>query len=93
MSGVYYDSILVSLRDADKIVQIRNLTEGIKEDFDSDGTGMWSGTYHTVWVDGWMDRFFDAIEANSDWLETITPGDFARNLPDQPASQEKPVGE
>lgn len=48
---------------------------------DGEKFGMWPGTYQTIWIEGWMDRFFEAIEANSDWLETITPGDFAREHP------------
>ena len=34
-----------------------------------------------VAVMGWVERFFTAIEENSDWLEMITPGEAARRLP------------
>lgn len=48
---------------------------------DGEKFGLWPGTYQHVWLDGWMDRFFEAIEQNSDWLETIPPGDAAAQHP------------
>ncbi len=48
---------------------------------DGEKFGMWPGTYDYVWTGGWMDRFFEAIEANSDWLETMPPGEVAKNYP------------
>lgn len=45
---------------------------------DGEKFGLWPGTYEHVWANGWMDRFFTALEENSEWLETIPPGDFAR---------------
>ncbi|HEY6443423.1 MAG TPA: alpha-amylase/4-alpha-glucanotransferase domain-containing protein [Candidatus Acidoferrales bacterium] len=37
--------------------------------------GVWPGTHDLCYKDGWLDRFFSAIEENSDWLATSTPGD------------------
>ena len=37
--------------------------------------GVWPGTYDLCYKDGWLDRLFSAIEENSDWLATSTPGD------------------
>jgi len=48
---------------------------------DGEKFGMWPGTYQSIWIEGWMDQFFEAIEENADWLETIPPGDAARELP------------
>jgi alpha-amylase len=48
---------------------------------DGEKFGLWPGTYNHIWVEGYMDRFFEAIEQNADWLETIPPGDFAKNNP------------
>ncbi len=36
--------------------------------------GVWPGTHDLCYKDGWLDRFFSAIEENSDWLATSTPG-------------------
>ena len=44
---------------------------------DGEKFGMWPGTFQHCWVEGYMDKLFSAIEANSEWLETITP----RRLP------------
>ena len=48
---------------------------------DGEKFGIWPGTYDHVWKNGWMDRFFSALEENSDWLETISPGQVLRTLP------------
>ncbi|HXF52199.1 MAG TPA: alpha-amylase/4-alpha-glucanotransferase domain-containing protein [Dehalococcoidia bacterium] len=45
---------------------------------DGEKFGSWPTTYEYVWERGWMDRFFEAIECNSDWLRTITPGEYNR---------------
>jgi len=47
---------------------------------DGEKFGLWPGTYEHVWEKGWMDRFFDAVEASADWLETIPPGQAAREF-------------
>ena len=44
---------------------------------DGEKFGLWPGTYDHVWTDGWMDRFFSAIEENWEWLGTIPPGEYA----------------
>lgn len=44
---------------------------------DGEKFGLWPGTYEHVWENGWMESFFEAVEANSDWLQTIPPGEFA----------------
>jgi alpha-amylase len=45
---------------------------------DGEKFGSWPTTYEYVWERGWMDRFFDAIEGNGDWLHTVTPGEYNR---------------
>ncbi len=45
---------------------------------DGEKFGLWPGTYSYIWEEGWMERFFTALEENQDWLITIPPGDFAR---------------
>ena len=37
--------------------------------------GGWPETYKTCYTDGWLERFYTAIEENSDWLEMVPPGE------------------
>jgi alpha-amylase len=48
---------------------------------DGEKFGHWPGTYAHCYERGWLDRFFTALEANSDWLITTPPGEYARNFP------------
>ncbi|MDZ4771202.1 MAG: alpha-amylase/4-alpha-glucanotransferase domain-containing protein [Chloroflexota bacterium] len=48
---------------------------------DGEKFGMWQGTWDHCWGSGYMDRFFEAIERNADWLHTITPGGYMRQFP------------
>jgi alpha-amylase/alpha-mannosidase (GH57 family) len=41
VSGGYYEPILPSIPDTDKVAQIRRLTRRIRDDFDVQATGMW----------------------------------------------------
>ena len=43
---------------------------------DGEKFGMWPMTYDSIWGQGWMDEFFDALEENSDWLAVIQPQDY-----------------
>lgn len=45
---------------------------------DGEKFGLWPESHRHCWIDGWMDRFFEALEQNSEWVQTITPGDAAR---------------
>ena len=41
---------------------------------DGEKFGAWPTTYEHCWGDGrWVDRFFEALEANAGWLTTVTP--------------------
>ncbi len=40
--------------------------------------GIWPGTYEHCYANGWLERFFDALEANADWLSVTPPGDYRR---------------
>jgi hypothetical protein len=44
---------------------------------DGEKFGLWPGTYEHVWKNGWLEKFFIALEENSDWLRTITLGEYA----------------
>ncbi len=42
---------------------------------DGEKFGSWPTTWEHCWgATRWVDRFFSALEANADWLTTITPG-------------------
>ena len=40
---------------------------------DGEKFGAWPTTYEHCWTNGWVDQFFSALEANADWLQTVTP--------------------
>jgi len=44
---------------------------------DGEKFGLWPGTYAHCWEHGWVDRFFDALEATP-WIEVVPPGDYRR---------------
>ncbi|HEY8478111.1 MAG TPA: alpha-amylase/4-alpha-glucanotransferase domain-containing protein [Chloroflexota bacterium] len=48
---------------------------------DGEKFGVWPGTYETCWEQGWMERFFEALERESDWLTTVPLGEYARQFP------------
>ena len=43
---------------------------------DCEKFGGWPGTYDHCYRDGWLDRFFAALEASCDWLVTTPPGEY-----------------
>jgi 4-alpha-glucanotransferase len=49
---------------------------------DMEKFGAWPHTYDHCFRDGWLDRFFSAIEVNFEWLEMMPPGEaLATHLP------------
>lgn len=48
---------------------------------DGEKFGIWPKTYDHCWEKGWIDRFFNEVERNSDWLHVIPLGDYARTFP------------
>lgn len=62
VGGGYYEPILPSIPDTDKVVQIRRLTERVQHDFGMKPTGMWMA--ERVWEPG-LPRFLR--EADIDW--------------------------
>ncbi len=49
---------------------------------DGEKFGVWPETYHSVYEEGWLERFFSLIEENHGWLETTT---FSGYLAKEPA--------
>ncbi|MCL4522952.1 MAG: DUF1925 domain-containing protein, partial [Acidobacteria bacterium] len=43
---------------------------------DCEKFGVWPETWKHCYEDGWLERFFSALDANSDWLEVTTPGAY-----------------
>jgi hypothetical protein len=48
---------------------------------DGEKFGLWPGTHAHCWERGWMEEFFQAAEANKDWLTLIPPGEYAASFP------------
>jgi 4-alpha-glucanotransferase len=45
---------------------------------DCEKFGVWPKSYEHCYTGGWLERFWSAIEANSEWLEMALPGDAVR---------------
>lgn len=43
---------------------------------DCEKFGGWPGTYEHCYTNGWLDKFFTAVEKNSDWLATTPPDEY-----------------
>ena len=44
---------------------------------DGEKFGSWPTTFEHSWGKGrWVERFFDALESNADWLATVRPSDW-----------------
>jgi alpha-amylase len=44
---------------------------------DGEKFGAWPSTWKHCWgEERWVDRFFEALESNTDWLTTVTPADW-----------------
>jgi alpha-amylase len=48
---------------------------------DMEKFGAWPHTYDHCYRDGWLDHFFNAMEANFDWLEMVPPGEALATHP------------
>jgi alpha-amylase len=46
---------------------------------DNEKFGAWPGTYDHCYRDGWVARFFSALERNQDWLAVTPPGEYLRD--------------
>jgi alpha-amylase len=51
---------------------------------DGEKFGIWPYTYHSVYEEGWLERFFELIGKNLDWIEPMPLGTYA--------VREKPLG-
>lgn len=65
---------------------------------DGEKFGVWPGTFRHCYEEGWLDRFFSALEQNSDWIETTTFSDYHKRFPPAgrvylPAASYREMGE
>ena len=42
---------------------------------DMEKFGVWPGTFELCYTDGWLERFIAELEANQNWLATLTPSE------------------
>jgi hypothetical protein len=45
---------------------------------DCEKFGAWPGTHDHCYRDGWLERFFAALESNQEWLAVTPPGEYLR---------------
>jgi len=43
---------------------------------DMEKFGVWPGTFKHCYLDGWLEKFFRALDENSSWLKTVTPSEW-----------------
>ena len=48
---------------------------------DGEKFGSWPGTNEHVYTNGWLRRFLDALVANRDWLQVVTPIEVLEQVP------------
>ncbi|MBI4216318.1 MAG: DUF1926 domain-containing protein [Chloroflexi bacterium] len=48
---------------------------------DDEKFGSWPRTFRHCWEEGWVESFFQALEANAAWLTTIPLGEYAARFP------------
>jgi hypothetical protein len=49
---------------------------------DGEKFGAWPDTFEHCWgKDGWVDRFFEALTTNADWIDLVTPGEWIDREP------------
>jgi len=45
---------------------------------DGEKFGVWPGTYHSVYEEGWLEQMFEALTKNSDWIKSVTYEEYLR---------------
>lgn len=48
---------------------------------DGEKFGVWPGTYEHCWTNGWVERFFTALEENQSVIKVVTLGDYVAKYP------------
>ena len=62
---------------------VQSIRPGAVVAFGDDGEkfGTWPDTKQHVYDNGWLHRFFEALEANSSWLNVVTPSEAIATVP------------
>jgi len=47
---------------------------------DGEKFGLWPGTYHSVYQEGWLEKFITTLEQNRDWIHLLTFGEYLEKL-------------
>jgi 4-alpha-glucanotransferase len=74
---------LIPFRDPEECIQfLRSCAKEHPGGFaamgdDLEKFGVWPGTFELCYRNGWLERFFSALERNQEWLESSTPQDAA----------------
>ncbi|NLK51549.1 MAG: DUF1925 domain-containing protein, partial [Syntrophomonadaceae bacterium] len=50
---------------------------------DGEKYGSWPDTYNWVYREGWLEQFFSALEANREWIKTVTFSEAMNTFPPQ----------
>lgn len=50
---------------------------------DGEKFGVWPGTFKSVYGEGWLEAFFEAITENRDWLHSVTYSQYLDQAPPQ----------
>ncbi len=71
----------IPFRDPAETISILREARGSEETLFASGDdcekfGIWPGTYEHCYVNGWLERFLQAVEAESEWIETIRLSDY-----------------
>lgn len=48
---------------------------------DGEKFGTWPGTFQSVYEEGWLEQFFQALTDNKDWIRSVTYADYIREHP------------
>jgi len=48
---------------------------------DGEKFGLWPGTNRWVYGEGWLEKFFTALEDNADWIDIVFPWDYVNSTP------------
>ena len=48
---------------------------------DGEKFGVWPDTHRTCFEEGWLEKFFSLLEANSDWISMCLPSEVVRDVP------------
>ncbi|MCE5194097.1 MAG: DUF1926 domain-containing protein [Nitrospiraceae bacterium] len=68
--------IIEYLREVHKEDESRLLTMAD----DGEKFGVWPDTYKHCYEDGWLDKFFSALEENKEWIETTTFDEYQKKF-------------